>query len=504
MSRPSDDVSTGSDDDDYEIIGVRQVARNTSIYRRHASITVDDAINLSELEEAAGQIITLQHTLHLLATLTLTFIAKLRTTNAVATLSKTFSGILALLTFCDNSLDDLVSIEMDIRALRPEDHPPLMIHPKKNRSIDSISPDFAYRVTRFTKEHLRTLFIHLRLPHTVILPRRRYRFTGEEILIVCLARLATGDPWIRLIPNYFGGGVARWSPAFEWFINHIFVLFYHKISGNSLAMWSSSMVEFRRVMHRKFTSPPCDLETWANVGTIDEEVGLYLVDIPFEKFLYGMLVDDTNVNTTRPGAGPDGDYVMAPRRVGAHYIQRAFYSGYFRGYGLKYQHILLPNGLFGSVWGTATNYNDTGVANMSGLEDYMFATLEPDSNGNLPCALADGIFTESAVVMTTKVRVGAGQDEKRVYHRLTSIRQPIELQYGNFFNRFRLFKNEDAFCLFTNAELAYRTGIVGFFLLNCHTCLNGSVVNAFFRSRAPLITEYIPIDEELVEYTRNV
>ena len=100
---------------------------------------------------------------------------------------------------------------------------------------------------------------------------------------------------------------------------------------------------------------------------------------------------------------------------------------------------------------------------MSGLEDYMFAALEPDSNGNLPCALADGIFTESAVVMTTKVRVGAGQDEKRVYHRLTSIRQPIELQYGNFFNRFRLFRNEEAFCLFSNAELAYRTGIVVFF-----------------------------------------
>ena len=46
--------------------------------------------------------------------------------------------------------------------------------------------------------------------------------------------------------------------------------------------------------------------------------------------------------------------------------------------------------------------------------------------------------------------------------------------------------------------------LLGFFLLNCHTCLNGSVVNAFFRSRAPLIEEYIPIDEELEEYRRNV
>ena len=184
--------------------------------------------------------------------------------------------------------------------------------------------------------------------------------------------------------------MARWSDAFEWFINQIFVRFYHKVSGKSLKMWSSGMDEFRRLIHSKITRPPCELETWANVGNIDDEVGLYVVDIPFDSFLCGMLIDEMNVNTSRPGAGPDGDYSMAPRCVGSYYIQRAFYSGYFRGHGLKYQHILLPNGLFGSVWGTATNYNDTGVANMSGLEDYMFATLEPDSNGNLPCGLADG------------------------------------------------------------------------------------------------------------------
>ena len=73
-----------------------------------------------------------------------------------------------------------------------------------------------------------------------------------------------------------------------------------------------------------------------------------------------------------------------------------------------------------------------------------------------------------------------------------------------FFRKNRLFSNEDAFRIFTKAELAYRTGIVGFFLLNCHTCLNGSIVNSFFNSRAPLIEEYIPIDEELEDYIRYV
>ena len=138
---------------------------------------------------------------------------------------------------------------------------------------------------------------------------------------------------------------------------------------------------------------------------------------------------------------------------------------------------------------------------MSGLEDYLFAVLEEDENGNLPCALADGIFNESAVVMTTKLREGADEDERRLYRRLASVRQPIELQYGNFFIKFQLFKNKDAFHLFNKAEMAYRTGIV-LLLLNCHTCLNGSIVNSFFSNCAPTIEEYLPLNEELVNYSR--
>ena len=144
------------------------------------------------------------------------------------------------------------------------------------------------------------------------------------------------------------------------------------------------------------------------------------------------VVDDTNISTTRPGAGPNRDYSKTPWRVGSYFIQRAFYSGYFGGHGLKYQNISLPNGLFGSCWGTATNYNDSGVANLSGLEDYLFTVLEFDENGNLLSILADGIFQESAVIMTTKLRQGADEDQKRLNRRLASIRQPIELQYGNF------------------------------------------------------------------------
>ena len=197
-------------------------------------------------------------------------------------------------------------------------------------------------------------------------------------------------------------------------------------------MWKDQMTEFRAILHNKLISPPCELSRWAADGRVDDEVGLYLVNVPFRHFMCAMLLDDTTIQSSRPGSGPNGNYSMAPRRVGAHYIQRAFYSGYFCGHGLKYQTILFPNGLYGIVWGASMQHNDTGILNLSGLEDYMAEMLEPDENGNLPCCLADGIFSESALIMTTKVHNGATPNDKRVYKKLASIRQPVELQYGLF------------------------------------------------------------------------
>ena len=111
-------------------------------------------------------------------------------------------------------------------------------------------------------------------------------------------------------------------------------------------------------------------------------------------------------------------------------------------HGLKYQTVLLPNGSYGIVWGVLHQHNDTLVFNMSGLEDYMAEILEPDEYGNLPCGLADRIFSKSTVVMTTKVHNYSTTNNKRVYKRLASIRQLVELQYGLFFNLFRLFQRK--------------------------------------------------------------
>ena len=140
------------DDDDYTIIGVRRSRHYTSFARRHASLTVDESLDLRELEEVAESALSVSHAIQLLVTTTLALIARLRSSVPCDVLSKTCRVLLALLTLCENELDVLTQVEVGIRALRLEDRPPLTIHPIKNRSIDDLTPDFAFRITRFTKE----------------------------------------------------------------------------------------------------------------------------------------------------------------------------------------------------------------------------------------------------------------------------------------------------------------------------------------------------------------
>ena len=65
-----------------------------------------------------------------------------------------------------------------------------------------------------------------------------------------------------------------------------------------------------------------------NLHTVDDDLGLYLVDIPVDSFLYGMLMDDTSIRMIRPGSTPHGAYEMNPWWTGAYFIQWAFYGRY--------------------------------------------------------------------------------------------------------------------------------------------------------------------------------
>ncbi len=100
-----------------------------------------------------------------------------------------------MLTFCFHEIDALVQDGDELLNICYRQLYSLENSLPKDRSIDGISEEFSYTFTCiYISEscHSASVLLH-----------------GEEILIIYLARLTTGDPWMRLIPGNFGGDIRR-------------------------------------------------------------------------------------------------------------------------------------------------------------------------------------------------------------------------------------------------------------------------------------------------------
>jgi hypothetical protein len=160
------------------------------------------------------------------------------------------------------------------------------------------------------------------------------------------------------------------------------------------------------------------------------------------------------------------------------------------------------------VYGTSANNNDLGVLNLSRLSTYLERLLHPAytlAGGILPALYGDAIFqlVNYSTIIAKHPLVGTIEEQqviKRLNFRMSGVRQSIEHMYGALFNLFHLLKMPRQFRLLYDAETAYRTGVVCFFLLNCYTCFNGSACNSMFETFPPTIEEYLPLDEQLLPY----
>ena len=84
--------------------------------------------------------------------------------------TKLMQIILPLLEICEHEVDELVGMEIDILAVRPEDRPPLPFHPRKNRRIDDLSLEFATEWCSYSPNELRKLLVHLHFRKRSLLP----------------------------------------------------------------------------------------------------------------------------------------------------------------------------------------------------------------------------------------------------------------------------------------------------------------------------------------------
>jgi hypothetical protein len=154
----------------------------------------------------------------------------------------------------ERELDNLLNIFASDRVATP-------FQEKKNRSIEVLSAENAYSWTCYTKPQLQQLMLHLQiLP--IVNPNvygGRREYTGEEVLIISLTKIALGMSWLHLT-EFFGGDPREFSGIFWWFIDYLFVTFCNKISGRSLESWVNYITECRSVICERISQSPSPIE----------------------------------------------------------------------------------------------------------------------------------------------------------------------------------------------------------------------------------------------------
>ena len=364
--------------------------------------------------------------------------------------------------------------------------------PFQNTSIDSLGENQCRQMTGLSVAQLLLLHKHLRIPLQIRDDVSRRSYSGEEAFLHYVTYNRLGITKLQLSLYHFGGDPRRFTNTIRAITNYIYVTFYHKISGDSMTQWLSSIDTFREAIWRKIVTGGTIESSTNNSGDTDT---LIHIDIPFNTFRIFGMVDDTGFRTSAPG-------IEARRVMGFNDdVQRSFYSGYFAGHGIKIQAVSLPNGMIGSIFVGSWRVSDSGLLNLSGLDTYLSSIFHENGiiiNGtelSYPVLYGDGVFPNLPTILPRYNNPSL--NERRINTRLANVRQNIEHIFGLHRNVFALFKRPERFQLLHQGKEAVRLIFNSFLLLNCYTCFNESTCP--FLLRPPQIHEYLPLEEPLAE-----
>ena len=362
-------------------------------------------------------------------------------------------------------------------------------HPHRYRKIADIDRQDCYTWFGVSKHNLHRLFIHWRVPATFTYETTRQTYGGEECFIIFLFHTMKGVPFVDMARHTFGGDPRRFSDMNTLMINHLYMMFYHKISGTSLDQWIPAYVHrCRALIHNALSDGAIEAVDYENGEVIDRRLIVHHFD--FESFRPFGFLDDFCIPTARPGN-------RAQRMHNhQHDVQRAFYSGYLRRHGLKAQVVYLPIGIIGSVFITEIRQNDNGVQNISGLNNYLLGLLAGIFIGGLlPALYCDGIFATLATILP---RFTNPTPELHLLNmRMASLWQSIEHVFGDHRTRFKLFSVPHYLHLFNSGVKVRRMSLVSFFVLNCFYCIDGTRCR-YFGQVPPSLEDYLPLDEVLL------
>ena len=339
--------------------------------------------------------------------------------------------------------DEEVALLFDVernRDVREQTYDPLW--PKLE--LDELTRAQAFGYFRFDVEDIRLLTIKLGLPEKIVLPSRN-TVTGEEGLCMLLRRLCYPNRLFD-VEKLFGRPSSTLSLGIKAVVDILYQRHQHRLSD----------VQQPWLIRR--------LQTYAD--TISEMAPLTTC----VGFVDG---------TVRPICRPT-------------HLQRVTYNGHKRVHALKFQSVVVPDGMILDMFGPVEGRrHDCALLRESGLLDRL-EELPLDRNGHRFCIYGDPAYPirEQLIPPYRGANLTAAQE---AFNRgMSSVRECVEWQFGKILSQFAFLDFKKNLKVFLQPVAKYY--LIGALLTNCHTCIYESQTGAYFGLQAPTLNEYLGLE----------
>ena len=325
---------------------------------------------------------------------------------------------------------------------------------RRYRTINSFADEEILPYFRFkTKEQLHRLCTGFRFPK-ILRTEKREKFTGEEVLLVGLKRLSYPNRTYEKHWEYdFGLTHHQVSKCFGLFLTFMMVNWAYLLLDH-MEFWKPYMKDCAEKIRVRLASMGCH---FLPAGT------------PGGFRIFGF-IDNTMNATCRPAGGPARDGKNAPRNDPL--IQRAWYNGWKKIHGMKWQTIDLPNGMNFHVYGPiSVRRNDLTSARWSRINTKMQMLQVNDEYKY--CVYGDSAYLLVSYDFVQARHNNAANTPRQLLENksLASCRETIEWDYGDIGRYWAFLEYKNVLKL--RAMPVGQMCLIAMILRNAHVTMNG-------------------------------
>lgn len=173
--------------------------------------------------------------------------------------------------------------------------------------------------------------------------------------------------------------------------------------------------------------------------------------------------------------------------------QNLQYSGYKKTHVLKYQSVMMPNGMIARLDGPFNGRrHDSAVLHLSDLLRQCQAKLVVSEEKWYAFYGDPGYANQKFIKVGFKTNRNTLTERQKIFNRdMSALRVHVEYGFGKIIQLFAFldFKKNQKLLL-QPIKLQY---IVAALLSNCHTCMNGSQISDYFLCSPPKLEEYLNV-----------